>query len=87
MKLNSYLMFNGNCETAFKFYEQCLGGKIVTMMTHKEAPSVENVSPEWHDKIMHACLDLGDRQGKRILFLKGRLGKGFRHLVFMIIDS
>ncbi len=26
-------------------------------------------------------------QGKRILFLKGRLGKGFRHLVFMIIDS
>lgn len=31
------------------------------MMTHKEAPSAENVSPEWHDKIMHACLDLGDR--------------------------
>jgi hypothetical protein len=24
-------------------------------------------------------------QGKRILFLKGRLGKGFRHLVFMVI--
>jgi hypothetical protein len=26
-------------------------------------------------------------QGKRILFLKGRLGKGFRHLIFIIIDS
>ena len=31
------------------------------MMTHKEAPSVENISPEWQDTIMHACLDLGDR--------------------------
>lgn len=59
MKINSYLMFDGNCEAAFKFYEQCLGGKITMMMTHKEAPSAENVPPEWHDKIMHACLELG----------------------------
>lgn len=61
MKINPYLNFNGNCEAAFKFYEQCLGGKITMMMTHKEAPSAEYVSPEWHDKIMHVCLDLGDR--------------------------
>jgi hypothetical protein len=26
-------------------------------------------------------------QGKRILFLKGRLGKGFRRLAFIFIDS
>jgi PhnB protein len=63
MKINSYLMFNGNCEAAFKFYEQCLGGKITMMMSHKEAPSSDNVSPEWHDKIMHACLDLGGSFG------------------------
>jgi PhnB protein len=31
------------------------------MMTQKEAPSAENVSPEWHDKIMHTWLDLGNR--------------------------
>jgi PhnB protein len=61
MQFNPYLMFNGNCEAAFKFYEQCFGGKIVTMMTHKEAPSAEQVPAEWHDKIMHVCLDLGDR--------------------------
>lgn len=61
MQLNAYLMFNGNCEAAFKFYEQCLGGKITMMMTHKEAPSAEKISPDWQDKIMHACLDLGDR--------------------------
>jgi uncharacterized glyoxalase superfamily protein PhnB len=28
MHLNTYLQFNGNCQAAFKFYEQCLGGKI-----------------------------------------------------------
>ncbi|MBD1865664.1 MULTISPECIES: VOC family protein [Trichocoleus] len=61
MQLNSYLMFDGNCEAAFKLYEQCLGGKITMMMTHKEAPSADNVSLEWHDKIMHACLELKDR--------------------------
>lgn len=59
MQINPYLMFNGNCEAAFKFYEQCLGGKITMMMTHKESPSAEQVPSAWHDKIMHACLDLG----------------------------
>lgn len=34
MQMNPYLIFNGNCEAAFKFYEQCLGGKITMMMTH-----------------------------------------------------
>lgn len=61
MKINPYLMFNGNCEAAFKFYQQCFGGTITMMMTHKEAPSAENIPPEWHDKIMHACLELSDR--------------------------
>ncbi|MBD2082492.1 VOC family protein [Leptolyngbya sp. FACHB-17] len=61
MQLNPYLMFDGNCEAAFKFYEHCFGGKIVTLMTHKEAPSAEQVPSQWHDKIMHVCLDLGDR--------------------------
>lgn len=61
MQLNPYLMFNGNCDAAFKFYERCFGGKIVTRMTHQEAPSAENVSSDWQDKIMHVCLDLGER--------------------------
>jgi len=30
MQLNTYLLFNGHCEAAMKFYEQCLGGKIIT---------------------------------------------------------
>jgi len=32
MHINAYLMFQGDCEETFKFYEQCLGGKIAMMM-------------------------------------------------------
>jgi PhnB protein len=60
MQLNSYLNFNGQCEAAFKFYEQCLGGKIQMMMTHGESPLAEQVAAEWRDKIMHVTLAVGD---------------------------
>jgi PhnB protein len=61
MQMNPYLNFNGHCEAAFKFYAQCLGGKIVMMLTHGEAPSAEHVPSTWHKKIMHARLTVGDR--------------------------
>ena len=61
MQLSPYLGFNGQCEAAFKFYEQCLGGKILAMMPHGEMPSAEHVPADWHDKIMHACLQVGDQ--------------------------
>ena len=50
MKLNSYLTFNGQCEAAFKFYEQCLGGKIVAMVTHVGTPAEEQVPAEWRNR-------------------------------------
>ena len=61
MQLNPYLNFNGECEAAFRFYEQCLGGKMVFMMTHGESPIAEQVAPEWRNKIIHATLTVGDR--------------------------
>ena len=55
------LMFNGNCEEAFRHYERCLGGTITFMMTWAEAPSTyAPVPPEWDSKIYHASLALGD---------------------------
>jgi len=45
MQLNPYLNFNGQCETAFKFYEQCLGGKIEATMTYGETPMVDRTPP------------------------------------------
>ena len=43
MQWNPYLTFNGQRETAFKFYERCLGGKIVTMIPYGDTPSAECV--------------------------------------------
>ncbi len=56
MQLNPYLTFNGQCETAFKFYEQCLGGKIEAMVRHTGTPAEQHVPPDWREKIMHARL-------------------------------
>ncbi|PPS44005.1 VOC family protein [Chroococcidiopsis sp. TS-821] len=61
MQLNPYLTFNGQCETAFKFYEQCLGGKIEAMMSYGESPMAEEVPSEWRNKIIHASLIVNER--------------------------
>lgn len=60
MVVNPYLLFNGQCEAAFKFYEKCLGGKIEVMMTHAGTPAEQQVPPEWRDKIIHARMVFGD---------------------------
>lgn len=60
MQLSPYILFNGQCEAAFKFYEQCLGGKITAMVTHENTPAEANVPAEWRDRILHARLTVGD---------------------------
>lgn len=60
MQVNPYLTFNGNCEEAFKFYQKCLGGEIVAMITHAGTPAEAHVPAEWRDKIMHARLVVED---------------------------
>lgn len=60
MQLNPYLFFNGQCEAAFRFYERCLGGKIVMMLTHGESPMAEQTPAGWNDKIIHARMVVGD---------------------------
>ena len=61
MQLNPYLTFNGNCETAFKFYEKVLGGKILAMMPHEGTPAAGHVPAEWRKKIIHARMTIGDQ--------------------------
>jgi PhnB protein len=60
MRLNPHLSFDGQCESAFKFYEKCLGGKILMMMTYGDSPMAEQTPPEWGKKIIHAGLALDD---------------------------
>jgi PhnB protein len=61
MQVNPYLLFNGQCAEAFKFYADCLGGQIEAMMTHAGTPAEEQVPAEWRDKIIHARLSVGDQ--------------------------
>ncbi|WP_332671685.1 VOC family protein [Aromatoleum sp.] len=56
MRLNPYLMFDGQCEAAFKFYEQCFGGKLEAMLPYSDSPECGDIPPESRDRIMHACL-------------------------------
>jgi PhnB protein len=62
VQLNPHLAFNGQCEAAFKYYERCLGGKIVLLMTYGDSPLAEQNPPDWRNKIIHATLAFGDQR-------------------------
>ena len=83
MRLNPLLTFNGQCESAFKFYEKCLGGKIAVMMTYGDSPMAAQAPPDWHRKILHVTLVLGDHrlQGGDVLPESYRKPQGFSVLL------
>jgi PhnB protein len=58
MKLDIYLNYRGNCEPAFRFYEQHLGGRITGVVRHGEQPN-PNVPADWKEKILHARIEIG----------------------------
>lgn len=60
MKVNPYLFFNGDCEAAFRFYEQHLGAKLDALLTHEGTPAAKEVPPEWENKILHGKLTIDD---------------------------
>ena len=59
MQLHTYLNYGGNCEEAFQFYEQHLGGKITFLMRHGEQPNSASVAPEWKNAVLHARMTIG----------------------------
>jgi PhnB protein len=61
VQINPYLVFDGRCEEAFKFYEKVLGGKIEAMFPHEGTPAEGHVPADWKKKIMHARLSVGDK--------------------------
>jgi PhnB protein len=50
MQLNPYLLFNGQCEAAMKFYEKCLDGKITMIMTYGDSRQPATCPPTWPNK-------------------------------------
>jgi len=59
MQLHTYLNFGGNCEQAFQFYQEHLGGNITMLMRHGDAPGPSQTAPDWKDKVLHARMNLG----------------------------
>ena len=59
MQLNPYLSFKGECEAAFKYYEQHLGAKLGLIFRYEGTPIGDHVSPDWQDKIMHGSITIG----------------------------
>ena len=57
--MNPYLSFNGQCEAAFKLYEQCLGGQLGPIFRYAGTPLSDQVPADWQDKVMHGSLTIG----------------------------
>jgi PhnB protein len=61
MKLTTFLNFGGNCEAAFRFYEQHLGGKIQMLMRREQSPDTGGASwPGWERTVQYATMTLGE---------------------------
>jgi PhnB protein len=60
MRLHPHLVFDGQCEAAFRFYERTLGGKIDFLLPYGASPMAEGVSTERRDQIAHASMTIGD---------------------------
>ena len=87
MKVSTTLHFNGQCESAFKFYERRLGAKIEFLLKWGESPAADQVPPEWRDKVVHARLKLGgaDLVGGDVLTRDYRQPQGFS--VMLAVDD
>lgn len=62
MKLHTFLNYGGNCEQAFRFYEEHLGGKITMLMRRAEQPDQPVTWPGWEKSVQYASMDLGETQ-------------------------
>lgn len=74
MQIQPYLFFDGRCEEALEFYRTRLGASVEMMMRFSESPDPPPpgmVPPGSENKIMHACLVVGD---SRIMASDGNCG-------------
>lgn len=78
MSLSFHIDFNGQCEEAFSFYAQHLGGKIGTMLRVKDSP-VPALSEAHGETIVHAniCIDGVDLAGADVDASRYEKPKGF----------
>ncbi len=58
--VNPYLIFNGNCEQAFDFYQSVFGGSFTTKSTFGEMPPMPGyeMPEDAKSRIMHVALPI-----------------------------
>jgi PhnB protein len=61
MQMNPYVSFKGDCEAAFKFYEQHLGGRLGGIIRYAGSPMAGEAPAGWSDKVMHGSVTIGDQ--------------------------
>ena len=79
MQMHPYVNFNGQCEAAFRFYEQCLGGQLGPIFRYAGTSMTDQVPADWQDKVMHASVAIGGQvlQGADVALDRYETPKGF----------
>jgi PhnB protein len=69
MSVSFHLDFNGQCEQAFEYYAEHLGGTIGTLLRFKDSPVSSSVAGDWQSKIVHAniCIEGVELTGADLL--------------------
>jgi len=63
MQVQPYLFFDGRCEEAIEFYRKALGADVATLIRFKDSPEPPQpgmLPPGSDNKVMHACLRVGE---------------------------
>jgi PhnB protein len=73
MNIEPYLSFEGKAQEAIDFYKSAVGAQVKMVMHFKDAPAEmqAQMSPGTGDKVMHACIKIGDSD---VLLSDGRCG-------------
>jgi PhnB protein len=58
LRCTPFLLFDGNCAEAMRFYHQCLGGDLV-LTRLGDTPMKDHFPPEKHERIINAHLKSG----------------------------
>ncbi len=56
MNIHAYLIFDGQCAEAFRFYAEAIGGEL-QVMPFGDSPECGEIPPEQRDRTLHACLN------------------------------
>ena len=60
MGFSAHLAFDGQCEAAFRFYEEVFRAKIASLIKWGESPAAGEAPPGYSDRILHASLMMGN---------------------------